>query len=139
MGDFPRWIDREDVDSQAMYGAYMRYQFVFETTVLKDRAGSLPIWYGHLHMILHRVDMEAAADLPPGAIVRPNMRGLQSRACKKRACSRCEHGAGGYQFRWYSRYWAKWYNENKRAGAWTAPEPSAETTDDDPSIRFWTQ
>ena len=136
MGDFPRWIDREDVDSQAMYGAYMRYQFDIEKKYNLVGTAMKPIWWGHLHMILHSVDTEGLAGLPPGGILRPDMRGLQSRACQKRACSRCEHGVGGYQFRWYSPYWAKWYNENRRAHAWKAPEPSE--TDDYPSLRFWT-
>ena len=126
MGDFPRWVEREDVDSQAMFSAYLNY-LVTTGAHSRDAPGWRPVWSGHLHMINHRTD-------PPGVHVQPAV-DLKYRDCQKRACSRCEAGVGGYQFRWYSRFWAKRYNELRRAGAWTAPEPGTELTDD-PAMRF---
>ena len=137
MGDFPRWVDREDVDSQAMFSAYLHYQYVVEKTYCEGETDWKPLWWGHLHMILHRTDTSSVEGVG-GAIIRPSPQGVKDRKCVKRACSRCEHGVGGYQFRWYSRYWAKRYNELRRPTAWTAPEPGAETTEY-PSLRLWTQ
>ena len=71
MGDFPLWVDREDVDSQAVFSAYMRYQLVTQGAHFRDATDWRPVWWGHLHMILHRVgDVE-------GTLIRPDMEGGQ--------------------------------------------------------------
>ena len=58
------------------------------------------------------------------------------RECQQRPCRRCDASAGGYQFKWYSRYWAEFYNERRRPGSWEAPEPRGEPTASS-SLRFW--
>ena len=98
MADFPRWVDREGVDSYAMYSAYLHYQFHTKKTHFNDVAGWQPVWWGHLHMILHRVERV------PGIVVRPDTQGVKCRDCDRRPCSRCDAGVGGYQLRWYSVY-----------------------------------
>ena len=130
MGDFPRWVDREDVDSQAMYSAYLRYEFGRQQTHFRH-ADWRPVWWGQLDMIVHRVP-----HVPGMTLVRPDTKTVQERACEKERCPRCEARMGGYQFRWYSCYWTKTYNEVRRGGAWEAPEPAEEPVDD-PSLRFW--
>ena len=129
MGDFPRWVDRGDVDSQAMYSAYLKYDYNMKQQ-LKD-PGVRPLWWGCLHMIMHRVENDELSAVP-----RDNVGSLRTVSCQQRPCRRCEEGWGGYQFRWYSRYWAKTYNELARPGAWKAPEADYSCTDD-PSVRFW--
>ena len=128
MGDFPRWVDRKDVDSQAMYSAYLKYDWNMKQQ-FNDPAVR-PIWWGCLHMVLHRME---DGELPA---MGSNSGGLRAVSCQQRPCQRCENGFGGYQFRWYSRYWAKHYNDLARPGSWRAPgvDPS---TIDDPSERFW--
>ena len=81
-------------------------------------------------MYLHKVRPDLLLE------VQLDLSGVKVCDCEQRACSRCEKGLGGYQLRWYSRYWAKTYNEKRREGAWKAPEPREETADD-PSLRFW--
>ena len=49
MGDFPRWVDREDVDSQAMFSAYLHYQYAVEKTYCEGETDWKPLWWGHLH------------------------------------------------------------------------------------------
>ena len=130
MGDFPRWVDREDVDSQAMLSAYMWYVGGAQAELSAEPGEWMPSWWGHLTLINHRVDPW------PGAIVRPAVQGLAERDCDKRACSRCRSGRGGYQFRWYSPYWAGQYNKLRRPGAWEAPESSA-CSARGRALRFW--
>ena len=129
MGDFPRWVDRDDVDSQAMLSAFMRYHYRMRQD-FDD--GKRPIWWESLHITLHHV-----ADYH-GSVHRPHFEGLAIKTCQQRPCRRCDNGWGGYQFRWYSRYWADHYNATRRPGAWMAPTMQPEHWSDDPSIRFWT-
>ena len=128
MADFPRWVDREDVDSQAMYSAILNYQFVTKNAHFSDAAGWRPVWYGHLHMINHRANVSN--------LIRPDQTSVKNIDCKQRPCRRCDAGVGGYQFRWYSPLWAKWYNKTRREGAWKAPEPMEDTADK-PCLHFW--
>ena len=98
MGDYPRWVNRADVDSQAMFSAYMQYR---AANALSDDATETewqPEWWGHLHMIHHRVSHVHKN------ILRPETGGVKGRECTQGACSRCEGGVGGYQFRWYSPF-----------------------------------
>ena len=133
MGDFPRWIDREDIDSNAMYSAYLQYRIQTEQLLPSEPTALWRLeWAGHMYMILHRID-----DVPATTFVRPNP-GIREVDCSRRPCRRCDAGMGGYQFRWYSQYWAKHYNEIRRPGAWRAPEPGPPTRRNE-SLRFWTQ
>ena len=129
MGDFPRWVHRVDVDSQAMFSAYLNYQFVTKNKHFGDAAGWRPVWYGHLHMINHRGPVAAN-------VVKMEMAVVKNLTCKQRPCRRCDTGMGGYQFKWYSHLWAKRYNEVRREGAWKAPEPQVELADAS-SLHFW--
>ena len=54
MGDFPRWIDREDVDSPAMFSAYLSYENAIQAQFSYKTGAYRPVWDGHLHMINHR-------------------------------------------------------------------------------------
>ena len=56
MGDWPRWIDRQDVDSAAMYSAFIAYDYHTKTQKVEgmDLGAYHPIWYGHLKLVLHR-------------------------------------------------------------------------------------
>ena len=129
MGDFPRWVDRADVDSQAMYSAYLSYDYTMKKK-FKDQ-GVRPLWWGSLKMVLHRRENDELSAVP-----RDNGGCFRHVFCTQRPCLRCDEGRGGYQFRWYCRYWAKAYNELAREGAWKAPEADSSCTDD-PSVRFW--
>ena len=129
MGDFPRWVDSEDVDSSAMFSAYMSYDLMMKECHFGNEASWRPVWHGHLFMINHRVrHVEGVVRVAPP--------GVPGRDCQQRPCRRCETLAGGVQFRWYSRYWAKFYNERRRPGSWEAPEPRGEPTASS-SLRFW--
>ena len=134
MGDLPRWVDRPDVDSAAMYSAFMAYDYHMKTQKVEgmDLGAYHPIWYGHLHMYIHKVEGEE--DIL-SATLRPRNDNVREMACRTVGCRRCEEGRGGYQFKWYSRYWAKWYHMSARPGAWKAPEPLEEPTAF--SIHFW--
>ena len=123
------------MDSEQMYEAYLTYRyetFLDEPRFFIDRRQFewRPEWWEHLDMYLHK-----NRSGPPG-IYGAVFAGVKLRDCEQRACSRCEKGLGGFQFNWYSRYWAKTYNDKRREGTWKAPEPTVETSDD-PSLRFW--
>ena len=118
MADLPRWVDQDDVDSTAMLNAFVRYHY--ETSVaLQEKHGVSyqPIWEGQLWSIMHR-DPPCVADLLKG----PMPMRIPQRPCQKPVCARCGV-RGGFVFRWYSPYWAKYYNELRRPGSWKAPEP----------------
>ena len=132
MGDYPRWVDREDVDSAAMYSAFMSYEHHMKTNEDMNTGAYHPVWWGHLHMIMHRV--EVPLDFLNSA-TRLNNLHVRPIECTKVGCKRCEAGRGGYQFRWYSRYWAKSYNMARRPGAWAAPEPAEQH--ESSGLRFW--
>ena len=117
----------------AMYSAFLQYQL--ETTRIlpqEERVLWRPEWWGHIFMILHRIDDT------PATLLRPPSEGIREVDCLRRPCSLCDAGMGGYQFRWYSQYWAKHYNQMRRPGAWLAPEPDPPTRRN-ASLRFWMQ
>ena len=128
MGDFPRWVHSEDVDSSAMFSAYLSYDLKMKEWHFGDEASWHPVWHGHLFMINHRVRHVEG-------VVRVEPHGVPGRDCQQRPCRRCETLAGGYQLRWYSRYGAKFYSERRRPRSWGAPEPQAEPTASS-SLRF---
>ena len=130
MADFPRWVDQEDVDSAAMYSAYLSYEHEMRKMYFVDTPAARPMWSGHLFMINHRVS------LPPRGFVCPDAPNVPGRSCEREHCQRCLTGKGGYQFRWYSCYWGKFYNDRRRAGSWKAPELDGEPTAF-ASLRFW--
>lgn len=118
MADLPRWVDQDDVDSQAMLNAFVRYHY--ETSLaLQEKHGVSyqPIWEGQLSAIMHR-DHPCLAGMFKGGMP---MR-IPMRPCQKLVCARCGV-RGGFVFRWYSPYWAKYYNFHRRPGAWKGPEP----------------
>ena len=114
MAHWPRWIDDDTVDSAVMLGAYVRY------IAERDRVGDpVPACFGHLWTVEHRKvlsiwDVVATPVEPPVALLH--------RQCNGVGCLRCQEGRGGFQFRWYCAAWAKYYNQQRRAGAWEAPE-----------------
>ena len=117
MADFPRWVDRSDVDSSAMLSAFITYHTEV-SAMLQEKNGLSyqPVWEGHLWSIYHRQ--------PPGyeGVMAPMPLRIPQLPCQDPACNRCGV-RGGYQFRWYSPYWAKYYNSMRRPGAWEAPDP----------------
>ena len=130
MGDFPRWIDREDVDSAAMYSAYLAYDYSMKKKHSHIIGASRPVWDGHLKMIDHRRPSFE------GFCVPPDTTGVRQVDCQKRPCRRCDERRGGYQFRWCSPYWAKFYNLKRQEGSWKAPTGDHEAATA-ASLRFW--
>ena len=130
MGDFPRWIDREDVDSAAMYSAYLAYDYVMKQKYSHIIGACRPVWHGHLHIIDHKKPDIEGICLPRDA---PWVRQVD---CRQQPCRRCDEKSGGYQFRWFSPYWAKFYNLKRREGSWKAPIGDHETATS-ASLRFW--
>ena len=114
MAHWPRWIDNDGVDSQAMLGSYLNY-----VTELEQNNRPMPWFYGLLWDVVHRERttvwnyMAERVDPPCLVLHRP---------CLAPHCARCEEGRGGYQFRWYSALWAANYNRIRRPGSWEAPE-----------------
>ena len=139
MADLPRWVDRSDVDSKAMLGAFLKYHSEIRQTLHHPELVFQPTWEGHLFAYMHRDPPR----LPfPDAVKLPMPLRIPELPCTQRACSRCGVRGGGWVFRWYSPYWAKCYNGTRRPGAWKAPEPPLA----DPSyhdeyweqhLRFW--
>ena len=119
MADLPRWVDRGDVDSSAMLGAFLKYHKEMNQGFEMKQLSYQPIWEGQLFAVTHRDPPEMSF---LGAVRLPMPCGIPEVPCRQRACSRCEV-RGGYIFRWYSPYWARDYNDARRPGAWKAPEP----------------
>ena len=135
MADLPRWVDLETVDGKAMLGAYIAY---LQNTqkALKEKHGVSyqPHLIGQLPVTMHR-DPPHLAPLQEGQF--PSR--LPQRPCQDPQCARCDV-RGGYTFRWYSPYWARHYNSVARPGAWIAPEPEFEVTQEEYLLiqeRFW--
>ena len=132
MGDWPRWIDDPNVDSSAMYSAFLSYECRMQSHE-EIRAGAYrPVWSGHLKMIIHKLGTDDCL----GAFRVSDGGHVKETPCRQMGCRRCEEGRGGYQFKWYSRYWAKEYNKMKRPGAWQAPQSREEPTASS-GMRFW--
>ena len=117
IADLSRWVQRPDVDSTAMLSAFVRFhKEASEALQEKHGMSYQPIWEGQLWSFKHR-------DPPlPGVQKGPMPLRIPELPCQKPACSRCGV-RGGFVFRWYSPYWAKYYNELRRPGSWKAPEP----------------
>ena len=130
MGDFPRWIDREDVDSAAMYSAYLAYENFMKEKYSHITGAYRPVWDGHLHMIDHRKPSIEGIFLPR------DVTRVRQVDCRQQPCRRCDEKRGGYQFRWFSPYWAKFYNLVRREGSWKAPIGDDEAATS-ASLRFW--
>ena len=132
MGDWPRWIDHPNVDSAAMYSAFLSYECRMQSHE-EIRAGAYrPVWSGHLKMIIHKLGTDDVL----GAYRVSDPGHVKETPCQQMGCRRCEQGKGGYHFNWYSRYWAKEYNELKHPGAWQAPQSREEPTASS-GMRFW--
>ena len=132
MGDWPRWVDLPNVDSAAMYSAFLHYDCRMHSHEQIRTGAYRPVWSGHLTMIIHRMEQEG---ILPAARVQGTVH-VKETQCQQMGCKRCEEGRGGYQFKWYSQYWAKQYNALKRPGAWEAPEPREEPTASS-SLHLW--
>ena len=131
MADLPRWVPRSDVDSRAMLAAFIKYhREASENLRRKHQVSYQPIWEGHLWSFKHRCPDGVNLWKAPMPLRIPQL------PCQERACSRCGT-RGGYVFRWYSPYWARYYNERARPGAWRAPEPHY--ADPQVSQAFWLQ
>ena len=139
MADLPRWVDDSSVDSQAMLGAYLSYMHQMHKS-LEGRKGMSyqPYWQGSLWTIKHREPdhwlFEVAQNIAPA--------GMVEKPCTEAGCTRCGV-RGGYQFRWFSPYWAREYNDGRREGSWEAPEIPAALSGLDifyfntQSVRWW--
>ena len=95
MGDLPRWIDDDKVDSSAMFAAYLGWRST------PEGRESHP-----LAMVVHR----PYPDAPPN--------GIECKPCATVGCRRCALGQGGYKFHWYSPQWQAAYLRLARPGAW---------------------
>ena len=118
MADFPRWVDRSDVDSSAMLSAFITYHT--EVSAMLEQKNGLsyqPVWEGHLWSIIHRPAPALEGVSTPLLPLR-----IPQLPCRDPACQRCGV-RGGYQFRWFSPYWAHYYNSMRKPGSWEAPDP----------------
>ena len=118
MADLPRWVDRWDVDSQAMMSAFIAYHAEVRQMLEEKHGLSFqPVWEGLLWCFIHEDPPHLAG------LARPILpMGIPMLPCRQQDCPRCGV-RGGYVFRWYSPYWAKVYNRARRPGSWKAPEP----------------
>ena len=132
MADFPRWLDRQDVDSAAMYSAFLGYQLSMREKYPHITGAYRPVWDGQLILIDHRKpDIEGVCI--PRDVAQGRVRIVD---CRQQPCRRCEEKRGGYQFRWFCSCWAKFYNQVRREGAWEAPVVDHEAAIA-ASLRFW--
>ena len=111
MGDLPRWQD--GVDSQAMYGAYLKY-------MEKPENADQP----HLTMIVHKIDTSLFIPTRQQFLsdIAIPTRYVKQKLCEAKNCPRCEAGRGGYQFKWHSKRWYQDYLKARREGSWKMPE-----------------
>ena len=117
MADLPRWVERWDVDSTAMLNAFVRYHYeVSEALKQKHGTSFQPIWEGQLWSYIHE-NPSFLDEMPKGQMPMQ----IPQRPCQKIDCARCGV-RGGFVFRWYSPYWAKYYNNLRRPGSWEAPD-----------------
>ena len=118
MADLPRWVDRWDVDSQAMLSAFISYHTELSARLEEAHGLSFqPVWEGHLFCVIHAPHPSLAGSQSLTLPLR-----IPQAPCQQRACGRCGV-RGGYVFRWYSPYWAVMYNKMRRPGSWRAMEP----------------
>ena len=102
----PRYIDRDDVDSNSMYYAalysYNADRLLWDQLELQ----------GNLTMVIHNDSMGIESSSDAANIVRciPCTRGI--------CCNRCKSGEGGYEFRWLSPIWCPMYVKNASKGSW---------------------
>ena len=140
MADLPRWVDLDNVDSQAMLNAFLRYINDARRVLEKAMGPGLswqPTFEGHLWSIVHQ-DPPWMTFMGAQAV---HLSNIPERPCTQRACSRCNI-KGGWQFKWFSPYWVKLYNEQRRPGSWTALEPEVWYPDAhdlywNQHLRFW--
>ena len=83
MGDFPRCIDRQDVDSAAVYAAYTTYELSMEEKHSHITGAYRPVWDSHLLMIDHRKPVGVCL---PRDVVKNRVRQMHSR---QQSCRRC--------------------------------------------------
>ena len=102
----PRYIDRDDVDSNSMY-----YAALYSYTADRLLWDQLEL-HGNLTMVVHNDRMGIERSTTAVNIVRciPCKRGI--------CCNRCKNGEGGYEFRWLSPIWCPMYVKNANKGSW---------------------
>ena len=111
--ELPQWIESDFVDSQAMLVAFKHYKYTC--------SGEAEAQLKHLYVIDHRMPKTVVLGGIPVEV--KEVRDEQPvRKCRKNPCTRCGQQQGGYQFKWYSERWAKWYDENRRPGSLSAAE-----------------
>ena len=115
-----------------MYSAFLSYDLCMQSHEEIIAGAYRPVWSGHLKMIIHKLGDEVL--LPACRVSDPGY--VKEVPCQQMGCKRCEQGRGGYQFKWYCRYWAKEYNRLRRPGSWEAPQPKDEPTAAS-GMRFW--
>ena len=102
----PRYIDRDDVDSNTMLSAAL-YSYHVDRLVWDQLK-----LYGNLTMVEHSNSMVFEGAAHDAEIVKciPCMRGIH--------CNRCRNAIGGYEFRWFSPLWSLIYVKNACKGSW---------------------
>ena len=85
MADLPRWVDRWEVDSPAMLGAYLKYCREMRGVLEQPELSYQPTWEGHLFSIIHH-DPPWVTILGRESLLLP---GIPERPCTQRACSHC--------------------------------------------------
>ena len=111
MTHFPRWIDDDKVDSQAMFGAYLYY---IRSEAAPEEQEDLRCLYSVVHAVRPSVVIGGRVlyperDYPDEFIKVP---------CTTVGCARCSDLKGGYKSRWYDKRWGAGYIAGARAGAW---------------------
>ena len=92
MGDFPRWVNRWDVDSSAMLSAFLQYHTESCQPLDDEHLSFQPSWYGHLCVVIHRdadwVLAQTKVPMPPV---------IREVPCRQPGCHRCgvRGGRGG--------------------------------------------
>ena len=117
MAHWPRWIDSDRVDSQAMLGAYLGYLHYCEQAGYPD-----PWFKGLLWDILHRSAPPSGMFRDAQPVYPPTY--CHPQAVQGRGLSSLRVWTGVYQFKWYSAAWASEYNRMRREGSWCAPSLS---------------
>ena len=115
MAHLPRWIRSERVDSAAMLSAFLAWQK--ENAVAHD--GERP--YELLFMVEHAIRPTVhvgGLEVRPQCVPAP----VPAIPCDVAGCARCLSLRGGYQFRWYSRFWGREYQRTRRTGSWAPGE-----------------
>ena len=111
MGDLPRWIDKADIDSSAMLGAFLGYANKASPEERRDLL-LLPMVN---HVPPEFMVIAGNKVMLPKAVQPAGMIAVQ---CSTEGCLRCREKKGGYKFRWVARRWLDGYVAAARPGTW---------------------